>query len=71
MIMQVETGLYDDPSLGILVGLVTFPPALMATIISLLLVGPRHCKLAWISLSVYPATFALGILAAIIDSAIK
>lgn len=31
----------------------TFPPAVVCTVLSLLLVGPRKCKLAWISLCLF------------------
>ena len=71
MALQVKAGVYDGPELGFIVGFVTFTPAFIATVISLILVGPKHCKLAWISLCVYPATFVMAILAAIIDGALK
>ena len=51
------------PGIISLLGLVlTLPPALICTIISLILVGPRRSKLAWISLSIYFLPFIIVII---------
>jgi hypothetical protein len=42
------------PGMIFVIGLIlTLPPAVLCTVIALALVGPRHSKLAWISLSAY------------------
>jgi hypothetical protein len=48
---QVFAGVYDGPVLLIIATIITFPPALLCTVITMILVGWRRCKLAWISLS--------------------
>ena len=62
IVMQSVAGVYESPVLGVGVLVVTFPPALLCTIVALVLVGPRRCKLAWISFCIYvlPLVFTLG-----------
>jgi hypothetical protein len=55
--LQAIGGVYDGPILVFIVLFLTLPPAIICTIISLILVGPRWCKLAWISLCSYPLFF--------------
>ena len=51
------------PGIISLLGLVvTLPPALICTAISLILVGPRRSKLSWISLSIYLLPFFIVII---------
>ena len=57
---------YDAPPFypGIIVFfalVLTLPPALICTGISLFLVGPRRSKLAWISLSIYFLPIVIGL----------
>jgi putative exporter of polyketide antibiotics len=54
---QVVAVAYDNPLLLFIVTALTFPPAIVFTSIAMLLVGPRHCKLAWISLSFFAIPF--------------
>jgi len=48
---QVYAGVYGGPELGIAATILMLPPAVLCTVISLILVGWRRCKLALISLS--------------------
>jgi uncharacterized membrane protein (DUF485 family) len=48
---QIHAGVYGGPELGIAATILMLPPAAICTIIALILVGWRRCKLAWISLS--------------------
>jgi hypothetical protein len=57
--LQAVTGVYDGPILIFIVLFLTLPPAIVCTIISLILVGPRRCKLAWISLCAFVVPFVL------------
>ncbi len=50
---QIYAGVYGGPELLIAVTFVTLPPALLCTVVALILVGWRRCKLAWISLSLF------------------
>jgi hypothetical protein len=59
--LQVAGGVYDGPILIFVVLFLTGPPAIVCTIISLILVGPRRCKLAWISLCSFVVPFVLCI----------
>jgi hypothetical protein len=54
---QVFAGVYDNPLLLIIITAFTLPPAIVCTGIAMLLVGPRYCKLAWISLSLFVIPF--------------
>jgi hypothetical protein len=56
---QCVAGVYNGPELGVGILVLTFPPTLLCTIIALFLVGPRRCKLAWISLCVYIAPIVI------------
>ena len=67
ILYQAVSGFYDGPGLGFIVLLFTFAPACVATLISLMLVGPHHCKLAWVSLCIYPLSFGLALITTIID----
>lgn len=59
--LQAVTKVYDGPILMFVVLFFTLPPAIVCTIISLILVGPRRCKLAWISLCSFAVPFVLCI----------
>jgi hypothetical protein len=59
--LQVAGGVYDGPILMFAVLFFTFPPSIVCTIISLILVGPRRCKLAWISLCTFALPFVIAI----------
>jgi hypothetical protein len=48
---QVYAGVYGGPELLIAVTVLTLPPAIVCTVIAMVLVGPLRCKLSWISLS--------------------
>jgi len=50
MMLQHAGGAYDGPLLGALVLILTFPVSFICTLIALGKVGPRRCKLAWLSL---------------------
>lgn len=41
---------------------VTLPPAILCTALSLAFVGPRRCKLAWISLCTFALPFIIAML---------
>jgi hypothetical protein len=43
----------DGPLLVFAVFLFSATPAILSTLVALALVGPGHCKLAWVSLSMY------------------
>ena len=59
---QAVAGFYDGPPILFWVVLFfTLPTAIICTVISLILVGPRRGKIAWIS----PCVFALPVLVAI------
>jgi hypothetical protein len=59
--LQAVTGVYDGPILMFAVLFLTLPQAIICTIISLILVGPRRCKLAWISLCTFALPFVIAI----------
>jgi hypothetical protein len=61
VLWQEVAGVYDGPILLLLVFLCTLPPAILCTVISLALVGPKHCKLAWISLCMFALLFVVAI----------
>jgi hypothetical protein len=62
---QAGAGVYDGPLLAIVAAFFTFPLALLCTIISVVLIGARNCKLAWLSLSGYTVPIILAIIAAV------
>lgn len=62
---QTVAGIYDGPILVFVTLFLTAPLAIICTVISLMLVGPRRCKLAWISLCAYPLFFILALIIAI------
>jgi len=53
--LQNIGGVYERPTLGILVLLVTFPISCVCTLVAPIKVGPRRSQLAWLSLSSYVA----------------
>lgn len=57
MAAQMRTGVYGGPELGVAVAVLTFPPALVCTVICLILAGWRRSKLAWISFSSFAWPF--------------
>ena|ERR1039457_3726996 len=61
---QASAGVYEGPLLAIVAAFFTFPVALLCTVVSVVLVGARNCKLAWLSLSGYTLPIALAIVAA-------
>ena len=67
IVAQSVAGVYESPVLGIAILVLTFPPALLCTIIAMLLVGPRRCKLAWISLCIYIAPLVISFGAIFVD----
>jgi len=62
---QAVAGVYSGPILVFVALFLTAPPAIISTVISLMLVGPQRCKLAWVSLCMYPAFFILLLIVAI------
>src|SRR6267142_930099 len=70
MTAQAVGGVYDGPILGLAVFVLTLPIAIICTSFALYLVGPRQCKLAWISFCVVYSPLILcaliGICAAIV-----
>jgi hypothetical protein len=62
---QTVAGVYDGPILVFVALCFTAPPAIICTVISLMLVGPQPCKLAWISLCMYPLFFIVMLIIAI------
>lgn len=62
---QVYGGVYDGPMLVFIALFLTAPPAIICTVTSLILVGPRRSKLAWISLCSYPLFFILVFIVAL------
>jgi hypothetical protein len=65
VMLQWAGGAYAGAALPFIVLVFTLPPAIICTIISLFLVGPRRCKLAWISLCLYPLFFTFAFIVAI------
>jgi hypothetical protein len=63
--LQAVAGVYDGPILILIVLFFTLPPAIICTVISLILVGPRRCKVAWISLCVFGLPFVVAMGAAL------
>jgi hypothetical protein len=61
VIWQAVAGVYPGAGFVFIVLLITLPPAILCTVISLILVGPRRCKLAWISLCTFALPFAIAI----------
>jgi len=57
VILQSLGGTYDGVALPIISLVLTLPPAVVCTIIAMILVGPKRCKLAWISFCSYPLLF--------------
>jgi hypothetical protein len=60
IVAQSIAGVYDSPFLALGILALTFPPALFCTTIAIILVGPRHCKLAWIALCIYVAPLVVS-----------
>ncbi|SRR5712692_6838736 len=58
---QAVAGVYDGPIGSMVVLFFTLPPAVICTVISLILVGPRRCKFAWVSLCVFALPFVVAI----------
>ena len=58
---EVDAG----PLIVFLVWMFTATPAIICTLVSLALVCPQRCKLAWISLCMYPLFFILVLIIAI------
>ena len=71
IIYQAVAGFYDGPALGVVVLIFTFAPACVATLVSLMLVGSRHSKLAWVSLCIYPLSFIAALITTIADQPSK
>jgi len=71
MIAQSVAGVYDSPILGVAVLMFTLPPAIICTLIAVILVGFRRCRLAWISLSTFVLPFALTLIAILWESVSK
>jgi hypothetical protein len=65
VMLQWAGGAYAGAALPFIILVLTFPPAIIRTIISLFLVGPRRCKLAWISWCLYPLFFIFALIVAI------
>lgn len=59
VVAQQIAGVYDGPMLIVVAFVLTFPPLILCTIFALMLVGPRRCKLAWISLLIYLLPFTV------------
>ncbi len=59
VIWQMLACVYDGPIGSIVIVTFTLPTAIICTVISLILVGPRGCKLAWISLCVFPLSIII------------
>ena len=60
----IESDIPFFPGIIIVVGLlVTLPPAIVCTVIAMILVGPRGAKLAWMSLCLFllPVLCGVGI----------
>lgn len=60
----VESEMPFFPGIIMVVGLVlTLPPAIVCTVIAMILAGPRGAKLAWMSLCLFllPVVFGVGI----------
>jgi hypothetical protein len=62
---QSIAGVYDGPILVFVALFFTLPPSIVCTVIALFLVGPRRCKLAWMSLCSYPLFFILVLIVAL------
>jgi hypothetical protein len=59
---QAVAGVYDGPPIVFWVVLFfTLPTAIICTVISLVLVGPRRGRLAWVSLCVFALPFLVAI----------
>jgi hypothetical protein len=58
---QAVAGVYDGAILLFVVLFLTLPPAILCTVVSLILVGPRQCKLAWVSLCMFVLPFLIAI----------
>jgi len=58
----VDSGIPFFPGIIMVIGLaVTLPPAIICTVIALLLVGPRRANLAWMSLCLFALPVIFGI----------
>jgi hypothetical protein len=71
---QVYAGVYGGPELLIVGTILTLPPAAICTIVAMILVGPRRCKTAWISLSSFGLPYLLlflGIMWSLITKALR
>src|ERR1022692_3107006 len=53
VVCHVVPDVDDGPLLFFAVFLFSATPAILSTLVALALVGPGHCKLAWVSLSMY------------------
>ena len=64
--LQIMTGVYEGGELVFAGIFLTAPPVLLSTVLALLFVGPRRCKVAWISGLLYLSPpIVCGIIAAI------
>ena len=63
--LQAIGGVYDGPILALVALFFSLPTAIVCTVIALVLVGHRECKIALISLCSYPLFFILALIMAI------
>ena len=57
-----ESGMPFFPGIIMGVGLVlTLPPAIICTLVAIILVGPRRSKLAWVSLCLFALPLLCGV----------
>lgn len=64
VILQIVGGVYEGGEL-IFAGLfLTAPPVALGTLGALVLVGPKQCKVAWISALLYCSPFIFGVVIA-------
>src|SRR5262245_50117910 len=64
--LQMMTGVYEGGELVFVGIFLTAPPVLLSTVLAIFFVGPRRCKVAWISGLLYLSPpIICGIIAAI------
>jgi len=69
--LQGVAGVCHGPVLFFIVLVFTLPPAIICTVMTLILVGPRRGKLAWLSLCVFALPFLVAIGRALFAAATK
>ena len=68
VLLQIFGRVYEGGELVFAGLFITAPPVFISTLLALLLVGPRNCKVAWISALLWLSPVAVGLVGALVFS---